>query len=99
MRDWRNLSGLPFPAIERAAKQIRRAAANAIHRIPEIGRARLVGHILHLTDDPTVPDPEKLLAGKLKIVPLHVYGPALVADDIDAFVYAANQIIERDVFW
>src|SRR5687768_5610728 len=96
VRDRRDLLGLTFAAIEGATEHVRGGPAHGFHRIPEVGRTRLIRDVLHLPHDLAAAYAEEFLARELKVVPLHVDRPALVADDVEPFVQGADQIAQRD---
>src|ERR1039457_6010165 len=87
MADRCDLSWLALAAVERAAEHVRLGAADGLHGVPEVRSGRLVGHIAQLAGKPAVLDLVKPLAGELEVVPLHVDGPALVAEDVDAALH------------
>src|ERR1700691_4679944 len=91
----RHLPGLALPAVERPAQDVRLGAADRLHRVPEVGRRRLVGHVLELAVEAAVPDPVEPLARELEVVPLHVDRPRLVAEDVDAVLDAGDQLVGR----
>ncbi|MGA8760165.1 MAG: hypothetical protein WB611_28365, partial [Stellaceae bacterium] len=49
-------------------------------------------HILHLPDQPSPLNPEEPLPGELEVVALHIDGPALVAQDVEAVLDAGDEV-------
>src|SRR6202007_2811573 len=69
--DRRDLHGLALAAVEGAAEDVGLRAADRLHRVPEVGRNRLVGNVAELAGQPAVGDLVEALAGELEVVPLH----------------------------
>src|SRR3954468_2152316 len=80
----RDLTRLALAAVEGTAEQIGLRTADRFHRPPEVGGGRLVGDVAQLPDESAVANLVEPLTGELEVVALHVDGPALVTDDIDA---------------
>ena len=88
--DGRHLTGLRLAAVERPTEAPGRLPANGFHRVPEVGRRRLVGDIAQLAVQPAVADPEEPLPGELEVVALLIDGEAAVALHVDAVVGGAD---------
>src|SRR6476660_1504060 len=92
MADRTGLRGLGLAAVERATEDVRLRAADRLHGPPEVGGGRLVGHVAQLAVELAVGDLVEPLPGELEVVPLHVYRPGLVADDVDPVLDPADQL-------
>src|SRR6202521_5282611 len=92
--DRRALHRLALGAAERAAEKIGRAVAEAVHRAPETLRLGLVGDEDQHLPALAVLDLVELLPAELEIVALLVDAPAAVADDQDAVVDPADEVLE-----
>src|SRR5690606_25898997 len=86
----RHLAGLALAAVERPAEQVCLRPADRGHRPPEVGGRGLVGDVAQLAGELAVADCEEALTGELEVVTLHVDGPALVTDDVDAVLDSAD---------
>ena len=74
------------------AEDVGLRSADGLHRTPEIGGRGLIGHVPQLSGQLAALDLEEPLPGELEVVPLHVDGPALVAQDVDAVFHLADQV-------
>jgi hypothetical protein len=54
----------------------------------------LVRHILHLPGKSARLNAMKPLASELKVIALHVNRPTSITHDVEAIIYAANEIVE-----
>src|SRR3954452_1698524 len=89
------LTRFPLAAVERAAQHVGLWSSDRFHRPPEVRRRRLVGDITNHAVELAAADAVEPLAGELEVVALHVDGPRLVADDVDAVVDPGNQLLGR----
>src|ERR1035437_702683 len=81
-----DLARLPFAVEERPAESVARLAADHVHRVPEIRRADLVGHVLQHAGDLASLDLVEELAAELRVEALLVDGERAVSDDRDSLV-------------
>src|SRR3954470_10044375 len=90
-----DLARLALHPVERAAEDVRLRAAHRFHRSPEVRGRRLVGDVAQLADKSAVTNLVEALPGELEVVTLHVDRPALVADDVDPALHAADELVSR----
>ena len=57
----------------------------------------MVNHVTQLPDDAAILDFEEALPSELKVVPLHIDGPRLIAHDVNTAFHASNEIGSCDV--
>src|SRR5688500_3645085 len=69
------LARLTLSVAERPAEPVAGAAADHVHRVPEVRRARLVGEVLHHPRDLPVAHLVADLTGELEVVALLVDRP------------------------
>src|SRR6266545_5029260 len=76
------LARLAFAVGERAVHQIRRLTADHVHRVPEVGRTRLVGDVFQHSGDLAAFHFIGNLAAELEVVALLIDRIRATADDV-----------------
>src|SRR5262245_32019186 len=97
MTDRINLTRLPLAVIRCAPLHPVTRASDPVARLPEIGRAGLVGHTRKHPLFLAAFDGPEGVAPELEVIALVIDRPAAIAIDEDAVVDARNQVIERQV--
>src|SRR6476469_4598380 len=88
-----DLPRLSLSVEEARAHLVALAAADHVHRIPEVRRAHLVGDVLEHADDLATLDLVEELATELRVVALLVDREAAVADDGDAAIGGGDEVV------
>jgi hypothetical protein len=95
MRYGGSLRRLALAAKEGTADEAGRRVAQPVHRVPEIGRAALVGDVAQHGAALAVLDLIEQLAAELEVIALLVDAPASLPANLDAVIDAGGQIASR----